>query len=211
MLELKINAQTYSMERTVSLTCHRHLAIRDDQIMLKMSNENLTWGNESTVTRYNTHLAFCRLQVEISSVNICREPFPHPSLTWAEWAESCEQRIEALRSNSWTEAIMIPDWLDIPASRCLAWLYMPCPKNPSPSDDTMTKFVQTLMRMLQMYWTLAPKKSLKLCWYAAHHTYEIGTQLLFCMQNYPHIVEACCDKIALLDALTHLSDFLVFF
>lgn len=122
---------------------------------------------------------------------------------------SCERRIERLRGDSWKEAILIPDWLDLPAWRCLAWLYMPCPRNPCPSAETTTKFVRALMAMLDIYWTLAQSKSLKLCWFAVHHAYEIGTQMLYCMQNYPRIVQACYDNITLLDALTHLSDFLV--
>lgn len=207
--------QTYGMERAVGLTCHRILAIRDDQIKLKNSPmsqadaETLTWGGQLTIARYRTQLAYCMLQTEISAINLGHEQFPSPILTHSEWVMSCERRIEELRGSSWTDAILIPDWYDLPAWRCFAWLYMPCPRNPYPSDETMVKFIKAIVHMLEIYWTLERKNSLKLCWFAVHHAYEIGTQMLFCMQNYSHLVEACFGKVRILEALTHLSDFLV--
>lgn len=203
------------MERSVTLALHRPLAIRDDHIRLNVvpsdhsNNSQLTYGNAPATARYLTHLQYCSLQTEICLVNISCEPIRPPVLTYSEWVSSCERRIESLRGDNWKDAILIPDWLDLPSWRCLAYLYMPCPRNPCPSAETTTKFIRALMQMLDIYWTLAQSKSLKLCWFAVHHAYEIGTQLLYCMQNYPQIVQTCYDSITLLDTLTHLSDFLV--
>jgi hypothetical protein len=203
------------MERSVALTCHRPFAIRDEHIKLDTfrsylgSQEWLTYGTPSMTKRYVRHLEYCLLQTEICAVNISNQKIRPIGTTYSEWVVTCEQRVGNFRDATWTEVILIPDWVDLPAWRCLAWLYMPCPRNPNPSNTTITKFIDALIHISDIYWALSKEKSLRLCWFAVHTIYEIGIQLLYCLQNYSEAVHSCFANIRILDTLTHLSDVLV--
>lgn len=181
--------QLYSMDRSITVPAVRPLEIADEHIDVQLPNLQSQWlldtrGIESPAAQLDSirrrrqwinHVRIRQLESEIYSINFCDK---EPPLHFVTWMKDMDTRLQSWRLDVISLSDSGPDWFDFVTSTVRFYLHMPCPRNPSPTDESLLACFDDAIIFGSGYSSMLQHGFLKFDWHCAHQCFTAGMLVL---------------------------------
>ncbi|KAJ5613180.1 hypothetical protein N7510_006374 [Penicillium lagena] len=187
---------SYVLDRSINITGHRPLALRDEHITV----HHLT---DKSRVHFVNHVRYRQLQSEMYAVQFHNKPIP--SGTYQEWMDDMGERIMAWRSSALSSIQAPPEWFDFGTWTCVVLLHRPCIRNPNPSEASIKESFEAAVRISDGYWEQSQDKHVKYTFHAVHNAFESGLVLLYAIEVAPDILRQNYGVKRVLDVVNQIS------
>jgi hypothetical protein len=132
------------LERSTTVTSYRPFTLRDEDINVAFPSEfedavirpeGLIPGGRRSVIQFLNYVRFRQIQSEILGVQFVNRALQGQE--YSEWVFGMEKRLVNWQQAALADVEKGPDWFSHALWQCYLMLHRPCPRNPTPSENSI--------------------------------------------------------------------------
>jgi hypothetical protein len=132
-------------------------------------------------------------------------------MSYEDWVISVEGRISAWEQSAWlnNQGTGAPDWFSQVIWQCRLMVRRPCPRNPNPTEKSITACFEAAIGTLRGSWELAQSGYLQCPFHNIHNGIEAGTIILYALNHYQKLLLEVYGDRKIIELVHQVSGILV--
>jgi hypothetical protein len=205
------------MERSTAVTSYRAFSLKDEHINVAFPTEyedsfikpgGIVAGGRRTKYQFLNYIRFRQIQSEILAVQFFGRPLP--TETYKEWMNSVEAKLVNWRRLCLSsEAEKAPDWFHHAVWQCYLMLHRPCPRNATPSEESIIACFEAARGVSSGSWELLQNGYLLYPFHNAHNGFEAATVVLYGLRHHTHKIREKYGSKQVVELIHQLSGLFV--
>ena len=215
-LRRRIFWTVYCLERSTTVTSYRPFTMRDEHINVafpseyedsSITPEGVLPGGRRSKVQFLNYVRFRQIQSEILSVQFFNKELQGQE--YPQWVIGMEKRLVDWQQAALADVEKGPDWFSHALWQCYLMLHRPCPRNPTPTENSIAACFEAAFGLSSGSWELLKTGYLQYPFHNAHNGFEAATVILYGLRYHTMRIRDQYGSRRVIDLIHQLSGLFV--